>query len=130
MSGGHGSTVERGRRGEDIAAQALETYGFTVVDRNWRCRAGEIDLIARDGDCWVFVEVKTRGGDEFGAPEEAVTPEKQSRLASSALAYLAEIEAGDVPWRIDVVAIELGSGGKVRRLTHHRSAGYAQQAEP
>ncbi len=71
-----------------------------------------------------------RAGDDFGAPEEAITPEKQARLVAAAQAYLAEIEAGDVPWRIDVVAIELGSSGRVWRLAHHRSAGYVQQTEP
>ncbi len=116
------STTERGRHGEDLAVQALEAHGYVVIDRNWRCTAGEIDLVARDGQTWVFVEVKSRQGEDFGAPEEAVTAAKQGRLLQASLAYLAEHGLGDVQWRIDVVALVLSSSGRVKRLSIYRDA--------
>ncbi len=63
-----------GRWGEGVAATHLEAHGYTILARNWRCAAGEIDLVARDGETLVFVEVKTRRGRAYGAPEEALTP--------------------------------------------------------
>ncbi len=116
------STTVRGRRGEDLAQQALETHGYTVLARNWRSAAGEIDLVARDGETWVFVEVKARGGEDYGQPEEAVTPSKQARLLRAGQAYLAERGLADAAWRVDVVALVLAPSGRVRRLTIHRDA--------
>jgi putative endonuclease len=116
------SSTEIGRQGEEIAAQALEAHGYVLVERNWRCPAGEVDIIARDGETWVFVEVKLRQGEDFGSPEEAVTGAKQERLLQAALVYLAEHDLRDVAWRIDVVAISLASDGKVRRLALYKDA--------
>ena len=116
------STTERGRRGEDLAVQALEAHGYVVIDRNWRCAAGEIDLVARDSETWVFVEVKSRQGEDFGAPEEAVTAAKQGRLLQASLAYLVGHGLGDVQWRIDVVALVLSPSGRVKRLSIYRDA--------
>lgn len=122
MDMGRSSNVARGRRGEALAANALEAKGYTIVERNWRCPAGEIDVIAQQGDTLVFVEVKTRQGDRFGAPEEAVDDVKQERLLAAALAYLAESDAGDVAWRIDVIGIDLAPSGRVQRLSHYVDA--------
>ena len=116
------STVERGRWGEDLAAQALTVHGCDIVERNWHCPSGEIDLVARDADVWVFVEVKLRQGDAFGTPEEAVNSTKQARLLACAQHYLAEHGLDDVAWRVDVIAIELAASGKVQRLDIYRDA--------
>lgn len=87
-----------------------------IVERGWRTAQGEIDIVARDGDCWVFVEVKTRRGHTAGLPEEALTPRKAARLVELAQAYLAEHALSDVDWRLDLVAIELDAEGGVERL--------------
>jgi putative endonuclease len=96
-----------GRRGEDLAHRYLERRGFTVVARNWRPAEGrgEIDLVAWEGDRLVFVEVKARGGDEFGAPERNVDARKRDALARAARAYT---RRAGVPWervRFDLVSV-------------------------
>ncbi len=116
------STTERGRQGEIIAEQALRAHGYEIVERNWRCPVGEIDLVTRDGEVMVFVEVKLRTSDAFGSPEEAVTEAKQARLLRAGAVYLAEHGLDNVPCRIDVVAIELAPSGRVQRLSIHRDA--------
>ncbi len=116
------SSTEMGRHGEAIAVQALRAHGYQIIEQNWRCQIGEVDVVARQGDEWVFVEVKTRQGAGYGTPEEAVTDVKRSRLLQVGAAYLAEHDCEDVGWRVDVVAIDLGQAGKVRRLTIYRDA--------
>ena len=116
------SSTERGLWGETLAMQALETHGYEIIQRNWRVATGEIDIIAREAEMWVFVEVKTRSDTGFGTPEEALTDAKERRLYELGLLYLAEQELGDVAWRIDVVAITLGERGKVRRLAIYKDA--------
>ncbi len=105
-----------GAWGEALAERALAARGYTILARNWRCARGEIDLVAQDGDCYVFVEVKARRGHATQAPEEALTPAKAQRLADLAQMYLAEQGLGEVTWRIDLVAIELDGRGSVARL--------------
>lgn len=99
------SARELGAFGEDVAAAYLEEDAMTVVERNWRCRDGELDLVALDGDTVVFVEVKTRRGEGFGTPAEAVTVSKSRRLRRLAAQWLREQawRAGEV--RIDVVGV-------------------------
>ena len=111
-----------GRIGEDLAARHLESCGYRLVERNYRCSTGEMDIVARDGEYIAFVEVRTRRSRSHGTPEESVTPRKQRKLAEVAMSYLAERGLGEVDWRIDVVAIEMTSDGQVRRLNHIRSA--------
>jgi len=95
-----------GASGEEEAARYLEARGYRIVERNFRYRTmGEIDIIAEEGDELVFCEVKTRWGDGFGAPEEAVTPAKQRTIRKVAAAYLALRGIGDRPCRCDVVSI-------------------------
>lgn len=94
-----------GRSGEDRASQFLAQQGFRILERNFRVSAGEIDLIALDRDTIVFVEVKTRTSDAYGAPELAVDPRKQARMTKAALAYLAGRKLHQLPCRFDVVAI-------------------------
>ncbi|MBN1311414.1 MAG: YraN family protein [Anaerolineae bacterium] len=120
------SSTEVGKYGEDLAVQALCAHGYEIVEQNWRCQIGEIDVVARQDGEWVFVEVKTRQGTGHGTPEEGVTDVKRSRVLRVGLAYLAEHELEDVAWRVDVVAIELGKTGKVRRLAIYRDAVWAQ----
>lgn len=119
---GQVSSTETGRQGEAIAVQALRAHGYQIIDQNWRCRIGEVDVVAQEGGEWVFVEVKARHGASYGTPEEAVTDVKRSRLLQVGAAYLSEHDCEDVAWRVDVVAIELGQTGRVRRLSIYRDA--------
>jgi putative endonuclease len=83
-----------GRYGEEVAAEHLRAAGLTIVARNWRCREGEVDIVALDGDVLVMCEVKTRRGVGFGTPLDAVTPAKAARLRRLALRWLADQRAG------------------------------------
>ncbi|MDH7486116.1 MAG: YraN family protein [Anaerolineae bacterium] len=105
-----------GQVGERLAAEALAARGYAILARNWRCPAGEIDIVARDGDTLVMVEVRTRRGEAFGTPEESVTPAKQARLVELGQTYVQE-RGWDGPWRIDVVAVQFSPAGRLERLT-------------
>jgi putative transposase len=94
-----------GDAGEDLAAAALKKQGYKILERNYTCTLGEIDLIARQGKTLVFIEVKTRRSEWFGAPQEAVSPAKQARLRRLAAYYLKQKRLAEVPVRFDVVAI-------------------------
>lgn len=94
-----------GRRGEELACAELERRGYVILERRYRTRAGELDIVAQDGDCLVFVEVKARRDGSFGEPEEAVTLQKQRRLVLMASDYLARRGLVDVACRFDVVAV-------------------------
>jgi putative endonuclease len=105
-----------GRRGEEIAAERLSTRGYRVIDRNYRTREGEVDLIAWDGPVLTFIEVKARRGRAHGLPEESITATKSERLIKVAYTYMQAMQTPPEDWRIDVVAIEFGVGGMVRRF--------------
>jgi putative endonuclease len=105
-----------GQRGESLAADWLAALGYEIRARNYRCPSGEIDLVTRYHDRWVFVEVRTRRGDEFGSPEESITPRKQRHLIDSAQTYLLEQNDLDADWRIDAVAVVLAADGQVQRI--------------
>lgn len=107
-----------GQWGEQVAAVHLEAIGYQILTRNWRCRGGEIDLVARDGEVVVFVEVKTRRGRDYGAPEEALTPRKAQRLIQLGQQYVADHDLDDTGWRIDLVAVELDEQGLMLRCDH------------
>ena len=107
-----------GRWGENFAAEYLAAAGYVILARNWRCRGGEIDLVARDGDDVVFVEVKTRRGQGYGAPEEALTPHKAQKLLQLGRQYVSDHDLEDVSWRIDLVAVELDARGRLLRCEH------------
>lgn len=110
-----------GRHGEDLAARHLASQGYEILSRNWRCPGGELDIVARDGECLVLVEVRTRRGQDLGSPEDSITPAKQARLALLAEAYVSASDwAG--PWRIDVVAVEMDRRGRLQRLEHYENA--------
>ena len=114
-----------GRWGEQLAAQRLGAQGYVMLDRNWRCRRGEIDLVAKEGDVLVFVEVKTRRGRDYGTPEEALTKYKAKRLLELGQHYLLEHNLEDVEWRVDLVAVELDRQGKLLRFEHITNAVWA-----
>lgn len=95
-----------GRWGEDLAAQHLASEGYELLARNWRCRAGELDIVARGGDVLAFVEVKTRSGLAFGEPSEAVTAVKARRIHVLAFQWLAECRPpGRHELRFDVISV-------------------------
>lgn len=119
--------VTLGRRGEAVAAAYLAGQGWQIVARNWRTRAGELDIIARDGEWLVFVEVRARRAGRRGAtplagsPEESVTPRKQLQLIAMSEAYLFELPF-DGPVRIDIIALEVAADDSIARLNHIRDA--------
>ena len=96
-----------GRTGEELAAQYLAAAGYDVIERNWRCPQGEIDLVARDGTTLVIAEVKTRSSLDYGHPFEAVSAAKLSRLYLLAAAWMREHSAGQRNWRVDAVSVLL-----------------------
>jgi putative endonuclease len=111
-----------GRTGERLAAEELTRQGYSILERNFRCLHGEIDLIAVDGEDLVFVEVKTRRGTAYGLPEEAVTARKQQKLIQVATYYLDQQKCMERAWRIDVVAVQLSSYGKLEEIRVYQHA--------
>ena len=114
----HRYAQDHGRIGEDLAHSFLRAHGCTVVARNYRTLSGsgEIDLVAWDGGKLAFIEVKTRGSDEFGPPESAVDAEKRERVARAARDYSRRAE---IPWRdtrFDIVSIVLGQPPRIEWL--------------
>ena len=102
--------VALGKTGEDLACAELERRGYEIIARRYRERSGEIDIVARDGETMVFVEVKARDSREFGDAAEAVTPWKQRRIARLAAEYIARHHLVDRPCRFDVVSIHFDEG--------------------
>lgn len=98
--------IRLGREGEDRAADYLKSRGLEILERSWRSRLGELDLVAQDRGTLVFVEVKTRKNADFGPPESAVTLQKQKKIAKSALSYIKEKALRPRSVRFDVVALE------------------------
>jgi putative endonuclease len=116
MKGMSASRKQLGAFGEKIAAEHLRGLGYKIRETNFRRKEGEIDIIAQDKDCLVFVEVRARTGSDFGTPEESVTAAKQEKLISLALAYLQTHSNLPSLWRIDVMAIELDQDRRVSRI--------------
>jgi putative endonuclease len=102
--------ISLGKSGEDLACRELEKRGYAIVARRYRVRSGEIDIVARDGDTLVFIEVKARNSHEFGSAAEAVTASKQHRLTRLATEYLMRHHLHDHPCRFDVIAIHYDAG--------------------
>ena len=103
--------IALGKIGEDLACRELERQGYAIVARRYRCRGGELDIIARDGSTLVFVEVKARDGRAFGDAAEAVTWQKQQRIVRLASEYVMRHHLNDSPCRFDVVSIQFGTEG-------------------
>ena len=106
-----------GARAERSAAAWLEGQGYAIVERNFQCKVGELDLVARRGDTLVFVEVKSRHRDTFGAPAEFVDRRKQAKLVRTASLYLKRFEAAPPACRFDVIEVRWDGAGKPI-LTH------------
>jgi putative endonuclease len=107
---------ELGNTGEKLARDFLKKRGYKIREANYRCREGEIDIVARKKDCLVFIEVRTKASAGFGSPEESVTTAKKEKLIASALTYLTEHQDLPESWRIDFVAVELDPEGKAKRI--------------
>ncbi len=121
-----------GRKGEELAANAISAAGLRIVERNWRCPNGEIDIVAHDrapdyslgGEeaTWlVIVEVRTRRGQAFGTALQAVDGKKQAKLRQVAAHYV-QANEWTGPWRIDVVAVQMDSHGRLESVDHIRNA--------
>ncbi len=113
---------ELGIHGERVAEKHLVDLGYRILDRNWRWRKGELDLVAEHKEQVVFVEVKSRRSQTYGPPEESITRAKREKLIQTAYAYLSSTKHQDIHWRIDVVAIDMDRDGEVVRLEHIVSA--------
>ncbi|MFN8439642.1 MAG: YraN family protein [Caldilineaceae bacterium] len=120
-----------GNRGEELAAQMLIAAGLTLVDHNWRCAVGELDLIAEEEafdfvkgglNVWrVLIEVRTRRGERFGTAQQSITARKAAKLREVGSTYIQQI-GWRGPWRIDVVAIQMDSQGRLQQIEHIRNA--------
>lgn len=106
-----------GRMGEDVAARHLESEGFVVLERNWRCSEGEVDILARDGDTLVVCEVKTRSSTRYGSPFEAITERKLHRLERLGMRWMRERGVRPKRMRVDIVSVLAPPDG--RRVIEH-----------
>ena len=111
---------ELGKSGEDLACAELERRGYAILERRYRTRVGEIDIIARDKETIVFVEVKARVSDDFGGGAAAITGWKQRRVAQMAVDYLSRHRLHDRPCRFDVVTVDFDAGAP--RVTVYANA--------
>lgn len=107
---------ETGIIGEKLACDFLGKNGYQIVETNYRCPDGEIDIIAQQKDTLVFVEVRTKKSSRFGTPEESITPAKMKKLRTVAAHYGQNRDNLPLSWRIDVVAIQMESSGRVSRI--------------
>lgn len=109
---------ETGRLAENLAVEALKNKGYRILESNFSNRFGEIDIIAKDKDILVFVEVKAKKGMDFGMPEEMINPQKLKRVQNMAAVYM---KGKILPCRIDVVAVVLSPTDDLLRLTHYEN---------
>ena len=114
--------IRLGKWGEGVAGRFLQEKGYRLLDTNYRCRWGEVDIVAQEGDELVFVEVRTRRGVQHGTPEESVTPAKARRLVATAQDYLQQRGQEGAEWRIDLIAIRLDGNRRVQEIAHLRHA--------
>jgi putative endonuclease len=107
---------DTGNLGEKLAAGLIKEHGYDILQTNYRCPEGEVDIVARHKDCLVFVEVRTKRSSEFGSPEESITPAKMDKLRRVVAHY--RQTHGDIPdsWRIDMVAVELDRQNRPQRI--------------
>lgn len=107
-----------GAIGEEEARRHFSKMGWPLLARNWRCPEGELDLVFKEGETIVFVEVRTRSGQDFGYPEETITAAKRRRLLRAGKAYLDSLDLFETNCRFDLVAIECTPAGLIRRFEH------------
>ena len=110
------SRTRLGKRGEDAAARYLQAKGYSIIERNFRCPLGEIDIVAKHGGELVFVEVKTRTTQEVARPADSVTAAKQEHLAKAAEVYLLRKVKGEWRCRFDVVEVLMTARGRVLQI--------------
>jgi putative endonuclease len=111
-----------GRTGERLAGEKLVVEGYCILEMNFRCPYGEVDIVAEERGDLVFVEVKTRRGTAYGYPEEAVTRHKQRKIVQVALYYLDLHACSERSWRVDVVAVQMSSRGKLEEIRIYKHA--------
>ena len=117
-------TVKRqllGRLGEDVAVRYLQANGFIIIQQNFRCRLGEIDIIAKEKGVTVFVEGRSRGSGSYGLPQESVGIKKQTKLRKLAYYYIAKYDISDA-CRFDVLAVMFDRNNLVKSIEHFRNA--------
>lgn len=105
-----------GNYGEDLACQYLKKQGYKILERNYRIRGGEIDIVAKDKDQTVFVEVKARHSHEYGYPAESITPWKVKFLIRASQFYLVKNKIADKPYRIDAITLDFTKGEKLEHF--------------
>lgn len=107
---------DTGTLGEKLAQAFLSKKGYRILETNYRCRHGEIDIVAQQGDCLVFIEVRTKTSAQFGSPEESITAAKMEKLREVATHFQQSLQNLPASWRIDMVAIELDRSKKPTRI--------------
>lgn len=107
------SKKTEGQRGEEIACKALKKKGYRILDKNFSCRHGELDIVAEDNDVVCFIEVKARSSEDYGLPEEAVTHWKKRKLLNTAFVYIEKKKIKDRDMRFDIISVDL----KTRKAT-------------
>jgi len=112
------SSREIGKMGEEIAVKFLRSGRFKILDRNFSCPLGEIDIVTRKNGRVIFFEVKTRTSDKFGHPLESITGQKKKHILRSCYYYLGKHNLFDNPYRVDAIGINLNPEGKFQILTH------------
>ena len=117
-----GRRIRLGEAGERAARGYLESKGYAILDTNFRCPYGEVDIIAQEGDCLVFLEVRTRSGGSFGSPEESITPDKERKLIATAETYIQSRTGLPEQWRIDLVAVDVDGQGRITRIERTENA--------
>ena len=111
-----------GRRGEQLAAEALQRHGYALIDRNWRCAHGEVDLVFEREAHLYFVEVRTRRGRPYPIPEETLTARKRARMELVARAYLgSHVDGKQLNWHLSFVALAIDAAGRLQRITFYPS---------
>ena len=116
------ASTRLGMRAEAAARGHLQAQGYNVVGANYRCRWGELDIIAWQGATLVFVEVRGRRSLKYGTPEESLSKRKQARLVAAAESYMQECSEPPAHWRIDLVSVRLDLQGRVETIGHLESA--------
>jgi len=112
--------IEVGRSGEAVAKQYLQKNGYNIIEENYKTKYSEIDLIARDKNTLVFLEVRAKSGELFGTPEESITRNKVRTLIKNANAYVAR-KGYNKNYRIDVVCVVFRKDKQVRRISHYKN---------
>ncbi len=111
-----------GHLGEKLARDFLKKKGYKILETNYRCSEGEIDIVSRQRDSLVFVEVRTKSNLDFGTPQESITVTKRNHLERSAYNYLKSHPDSPESWRIDFIAVELDANGQMKKIEHLENA--------